>query len=95
MGADGGSGVTGDVVGRWFSQSGEYASKAASFWEVLHSPGRGITFIFHSQAAVERISQEPLLLSSLPLPDLRCRNEGGSSFSDHGDGNPSHMTCSL
>lgn len=94
-GTGGGSSVTGDMVGGLVSQSEEYASKAASFWEVLYRTGRGVTFIFHSDAVVERISQEPLLLSLLPLPELSCRNKGGSSSSYTGERNLSHLKYSL
>ena len=74
MGADGGSGATGDTVGGLFSQSG-ICEQSSLVGEVLRRTGRGVSFIFHSEAAVERISQDPLLLSLLPLPgsDVKTR----------------------
>lgn len=80
MGADGGSGATGDTVGGLFSQSG-ICEQSSLVGEVLRRTGRGVSFIFHSEAAVERISQDPLLLSLLPLPELRCKNKDDSSSS--------------
>lgn len=62
--------------------------EAALFWEGLYRTGRGVSFIFHSDAAVERISQEPLLLSWLSLPELRCKNKGRCSSSYTGGRKP-------
>lgn len=93
MGADGGSGATGDTVGGLFSQSG-ICEQSSLVWEVLRRTGRGVSFIFHSEAAVERISQEPLLLSSC-LSELRCKNKDDSSSSHIRETNLGHTKCSL
>lgn len=50
-------------------------SGGARLWEVLCGAGRGVSFIFHAEAAMERTGQDPLPLSLLPLPELSCKKE--------------------
>lgn len=86
MTTDVGSSVPGGMVGGLFSQAEEYVSQAALSWEGLCRTGRRVSFIFHWDADVERISQEPLLLSWLSLPELRCK--GCCSSSHTGERKP-------